>query len=269
MTHVAEDFYGAGAAVYKQASDKAAEVYDDSRKKASVHVSNGIEYSSRVLNEKFDEHWPTVAPYYEDIVAGNYQKVEPHLNDHVYPKLRQASDWTNEVVKPKVFEAIDDGKKTITPVIESNIQGATDLYENYCRSSLTEFLKATEEVDVLKEHPPPSFLLDSWETSCENPRDSITALAQGMGVLLALVFYRRILGLAWSIVKFFLLLFVRLTPLRFFLPRKTITKEITSPPPSPSPPAMAASSESLMKAVIDDENENEAEPEAEAAATLY
>ncbi len=206
------------------------------------------------------------------------------MNDHVYPKLRQASDWTNEVAKPKVLEAIDDGRKTITPVIESKIQAASDFYQNYCRSSLTEFLKATEEVEFLKEHPPPSFLLDSWETSCQNPRESIAALAQGTGVLLALVYFRSILRLTWSIVKFFLLFFVRLTPLGFFLPRKTATKEIASSPPSPSPPAMAGSTESLIKAVIDDEEENEAEPEkaviddekeneaepeAEAAATLY
>ena len=272
VTHVAIDFYDASASVAKHASDKAAEVYDVSKRKAGIHVSNGLEYSSRVINEKFDEHWPTVAPYYDDMVTGNYEKIAPHLQDHVYPALRQASDWTNTVVKPKVLEAIDDGKKTVTPVIEQNIQVAADVYEGYCRSSLTEFLKATEEVEVLKEHPPPSFLLESWETSCEKPRDSIIALSQGTAIFFALIFWRRIMGLAWGIVKFFLLLFVKLTPLRFFLPRKPAQKELESPPPSPtseSPPEMAASHDSLMKSVIDDEIENDVEPEGEAAATLY
>ena len=275
MTHVAVDLYDASAFVYEKASNKATDVFDVCRKEASVQVSKGLEFSSDFINEQFDEHWPKVAPYYDDIVVANYQKIQPQLQEHVYPKISQAATFTNDVLKPKVLEAIDDGRKTVTPIIEQNIQGAADLYENYCRSSLTEFLKATDEVEVLKEHPPPAFLLESWETSCENPRDSITVLAQGTGILLAVIFYRRILRFAWSIVVFFLMFFVRLTPLRFFIRTKktkdieSCTESPPSAPSSPSPPAMAASSESLMKAVIDDEDENNVEPEGETAATLY
>ena len=257
MTHVATDLYDASAFVYRQASDKAVEVYDQS-----------LEYSSRAIQDKYEEHWPKIAPYYEDAFSSNYQRIEPHLENYVFPHVRKASAWTNDVVKPKVLEVIGDGKNAVAPVIEEKYQGAADLYANYCKSSLQEFHMAIQEVEVFRDHPPPSFLLESWESSCENPRDSIRALVHGVSMLLAIVFYRRILALAWAIVVFILKLPVRLTPLRFFLLRKNATKSIESPPSSPSPLMKEASSDSLMKAIVDDENEHEV-TEGEADATLY
>lgn len=277
MTHVAEDLYDVGATAYKKASDAAGVVAaeslriasekasdglrlakahaPDGLRAASAKLSDGVDYSGRLMNEKFNEHWPTVSPYYKEHVLGNYEThVEPHLQTHVFPKLRQASTWSNEVGMPMALEAIEEGKKTyqseVVPMLERQYQGAARLYANYCRSSLQEFLKASQELEVLKDNPPPAFLLESWETSCENPKDSLTALMQGTLVLFLVLFYRRIFGLAWSIVSFFVSLVVRFTPLRFFI-RTSTTKAIESPPSSPSipsPPSMkAASSESLMK----------------------
>merc|ERR1711966_508768 len=107
------------------------------------------------------------------------------------------------------------------PVVERQYQKAVRMYGNYCRSSLQEFLKASQEVEVLRDHPPPAFLLESWETSCENPRDSMNVAMQGVLTLFVIIFYRRLFGLAWSIASFSLSLVVRLTPLRFFISLKT------------------------------------------------
>ena len=280
MTHIGEDVYDAGAAVFGKAADKAVDVYSQAADKVVDVYSESVEALSRVVKEKYEEHWPSVAPYYEDIVIANYKKaeqkfeeIEPHLETHVYPHIRTASAWTNEVAKPKVLEVIDDGKKVVSPVIEEKYNGAAELYADYCKSSLIEFVRATQDVEILKDHPPPDFLLGSWETSCQNPHDSIKALMQGFGLLFALIFYRRILGLAWSIVVFVLLIPVKLSPLGFFLPRKTtVTKEIDSPPSSPSPNLEKASTENLEKIVEDDEAEDEKEDEIvedEGDATEY
>lgn len=279
MTHVGADVYDAGAAAVGQVAGKATEVYGQVAGKAKEVYGQSLEYSSRVINEKYEEHWPSVAPYYDDIIIGNYQKLErqyqeiqPHLEAHIYPHVRTASAWTNDVAKPKVLEAIDDAKKVVSPVIEEKYNGAAKLYADYCKYSLIEFVRATQEIELFKDHPPPDFLLGSWETSCQNPHDSIKALMQGVGLLFAIIFYRRLLRLAWSILVFVLLIPVKLSPLRFFLPRKsTVTsKEIDSPPSSPSPMAQEASSESLEKVVADAEDEGDIdEDEGEGDASLY
>jgi hypothetical protein len=284
MTHIASDVYDVSAVAYMKASGAAAVAYSKSVQIAGAKVTNGLESSNRFLFDKFDEHWPTVSPYYEEHISGNYQKhvvgnyqthLEPPLQKHVFPKLRQASSWSNEVAKPLVLEAIEDGKTTINarfvPVVEHHYEGAARLYGNYCKSSLEEFLKASQELEVLKDHPPPAFLLESWETSCDNPRDSISALMQGTIVLFLVIFFRRLFGLAWSIVAFSVSLVIRLTPLRFVVPHRSTTKAIEPPPSSPatSPPSMKeASTDSLMKAMDADEKEN-SDADGMVAAELH
>lgn len=262
MTHVATDMYDVGVIAYKQTSDAAVVVYAESIRLASARVSDGLEYSNRLINGQVDVHWPKIQPYYEEHISGNYQThLEPQLRTHVFPKLHQVSSWSHKVAKPSVLQAIENGKTSynarVAPVLERQYQGVVRQYGNYCRSSLQEFLKASQEVEVLKDHPPPAFLMESWETSCENPRDSMSALAHGTFVLFLVIFHRRLFRFAWSIAAFAVSLVIRFTPLRFLVPRRSVTKSIEALPSSPSPPSMKeASTDSLMKAVEDDEKEN-------------
>jgi len=273
MTHVAVDVYDASIVAYNRASDTAAVVYEESRRIASAQVSGGLEYSNRVLNDKFEDHWPSISPFYEEHVADNYKThLEPPLQKHVFPRLQKASSWSKEVGKPMVLRGIDDGKNSfntrVVPVIERQYTKLARRYGNYCRHSLKEFLKATHEIGVLKDYPPPDFLLESWETSCENPRESMSALFQGTFVLLLVIFHRRVLRLAWSIFVFTFFFVIRFTPLRFVIPRRSTSKEIPSPPSSPSPLMTDASSDSLMKDHGEDENTND-DINGEAEAEVY
>ena len=270
MTHITSDVYDVGAVAYRKASGAAIVAVTNGLESSNRFLSDKLDDSNRFIVDKFDEHWPTVLPYYEEHITGNYEKhivgnyqthLEPPLQKHVFPKLRQASSWSNEVAKPLVLDAIEDGKTVINaqvvPVVERHYQGAATVYGNYCKSSLQEFQKASEELEVLREHPPPAFLLESWETSCANPRDSITALMQGTLVLFLVIFCRRLFGLVFSIFAFSVTLVIRFTPLRFVVPRRSTTKTIESQPssPSPSPPSMKeASTDSLMKAMKADED---------------
>mmetsp|Transcript_4523 Transcript_4523/g.11663 ORF Transcript_4523/g.11663 Transcript_4523/m.11663 type:complete len:656 (-) Transcript_4523:902-2869(-) len=252
MTLVTNDLLDASAVAYEHVTVAASELYTESVRIASAHISDGLEYSNRFLNEKVEDHWPSVQPYYEEHIQSNYQThLQPHLQKHVYPRVQQASSWSTQVAKPTVLQAIDDGKRSydaqVAPIIEQQYQTVVFLYETYCRHSLNEFLKAGQELQILKDNPPPAFLLESWTTSCEHPEDSLSALMYGSLVLLLVVFYRRILRLAWWIVSFSLSLVVRLTPLRFVVPRRVTTKSIPSPPTSPSPILTEASSDSLVQ----------------------
>ena len=252
MTLVTSDLFDASAVAYKHASAAVSELYTESVRIASAHVSDVREYANRRISEEYEERWPDIQPYYEEHIVNNYQThLEPHLQKHVFPKLQQASSWSSQVAKPTVLQAIDDGKKSydaqVAPIFEQQYQVVVALYETYCRYSLNEFLKASQELQVLRDNPPPDFLLESWTTSCENPRDSLSALMHGSLVLLLVIFYRRLLRLAWWIVGFSLSLVVSLTPLRFVVPRRSATKSIPSPPTSPTPLSMEASSDSLMQ----------------------
>ena len=262
MTHVAADMYDAGAVAYEQASDAAVLFYAES---LNV-IKNCLHYSKDVIRNQVDERWSAISPYYEEHISDNYRThLEPHLQEYVFPQLRHASSWSNEVVKPRVLEAIKGGKEVynsqIAPLIEHQRQEASRmfdlqyerlarLYGDYCSSSLQEFLKASQELEPLKDHPPPTFLLHSWETSCKNPRDSLSVLLQGASILFLVIFYRRLFRLSLSIVAFSLSLVIRLSPLRFVIPRGKETKVIESQPRSPSlsPPSLKeASTDSLNK----------------------
>lgn len=286
MTHIASDVYDVSAVAYRKASGAAVVAVTNGLESSNRFLSDKLDDSNRFIVDKFDEHWPTVSPYYEEHVSGNYQKhivgnfqthLEPPLQKHVFPKLRQASSWSNEVAKPLVLDAIEDGKTAINaqvaPVVERHYQEAANMFGNYCKSSLQEFQKASQELEVLKDHPPPAFLLESWETSCANPRDSIIALMQGTIVFLFVIFYRRLFGLAFSIVAFSVTLVVRFTPLRFVVPRRSTTKTIESPPSSPStsPPSMKkASTDSLMKVMkADEDDEKDSDANGTVAAGLH
>jgi len=270
MTHVATDMYDVSASAYNQGWEVSASAYNQAwegamvvyaesltqagaaSEIASAHVSDGLKYSSRFINEQVDEHWPTIQPYYEEHIIGNYQThIEPHMQQHVFPRLHQASVWFHGVAMPFVVQTIEDGKKVydsrVSPVLKEQHQAAVRLYGEYCQSSLQEFRKASKESDILKDNPPPAYFMESWEKSCANPQDSLNALAQGALFLFAAIFFRRLLGLAWWIVVTFLVSPVlRFTPLGFVFSwrsgKSTSTSTESSPPPQKkqsSPPAMA------------------------------
>lgn len=149
--------------------------------------------------------------------------------------LNKGYVWFQRTIVPMVIRAMEDIKKSyqtkIAPIIEAKHQGAVDTYGYYCKLYLREFKKASTESDVLKSHPPPAYLLESWKTSCAQPRESLGALTNGTLTVLALIFYRRILGLVWWIATFSLSLVImplRWTPLGWFLPRPSVVvSEVT------------------------------------------
>lgn len=266
MTHVASDMYDVSASAYNQVWEAATVVYAESltlagvgSKIASTHVSDGLKYSSRFINDQVDEQWPIIQPYYEEHIAGNYQThLEPHLRQHVFPTLHQASVWFHNTAMPFVVQTIEDGKQVydaqVSPVLKKHHQSVVRLYGEYCQSSLQEFRKASKELDILKDYPPPAYFMESWKKSCANPQESLNALMQGTFFLFAAIFHRCLFGLAWWIVTFLMSLVIRFTPLRFVFSRHSGTSasastessssSSSSPPATPSkkgssPPAMA------------------------------
>lgn len=247
VTHVASDAFDLAMVVVAESRNFAGVASQI----ASDQISDGLKYSNEFVTEKFDKHWPTIQPHYEEHISKNYQTLlEPHLKKHVFPKLREGSDWVYGEGIPLAVEAMDKGKdafhSNVTPVVQRHHKTVVNMYADYCQSSLREFTKASQEIDILKDYPPPAFVLDSWKTSCKQPRESLNALAHGTLALFVLVFHRSILGFAWYIVFSALMLVVRFSLLRFFLPSSTTSvKSGKSPPPSPTP--LTASTDSLAK----------------------
>lgn len=244
MTHVTTDLYDAGLIA---------------RDAASAHISKGLENSKRFVHEQFNElwliiephyqkQWLIIEPYYQEHVANNYQThLEPHVQKHVVPRLDQASVWFRATAVPFVKEVVEEiikmYKVKVTPVVEEKQKEIVNMYGYYCKLYLREFQKATKESDILKDYPPPAYVLESWKTSCANPQESLGALLNGIFTLLALIFYRRIFGLVWWIGTFSLslvLLPLRLTPLGWFLPRRSTGSKMpkNAKKSSESPPAV-------------------------------
>ena len=210
MTHVASDMYDVSASAYNQAWETAIVVYAESLTLAGeaseiaiAHVSDGLKYSSRFINDQVDEQWPVIHPYYEEHIVGNYQThLEPHLSQHVFPSLNQASVWFHETAMPFVVQTIEDGQQVynaqVSPVLQKYHQSVVRLYGEYCQSSLKEFRKASKEMDILKDYPPPAYFMESWKKSCANPQESLNALMQGTLLLFTIL---RILGLICWVIK--------------------------------------------------------------------
>ena len=225
MTHVSTDLYDGGLAVYAMAVEQAGVVGDI----AMVHVSKGLEKSKDFVHGQVEEYWQAIEPHYQEHVASQYQThLEPHLHKHVFPKLHQASVWFQTTVMPLVMEGIGIVKEIyhtkVVPIVEAKYQGLVDSYGYYCKSYLRDFEKVSQESQVLKDNPPPAYLLESWQISCANPRESLGALINGTLTLFALVFYRRLLGVVCWMGAFSLslvLLPLRWTPLGWFLPRRS------------------------------------------------
>eukprot|EP00537_Pseudo-nitzschia_pungens_P005914 CAMPEP_0172357802 /NCGR_PEP_ID=MMETSP1060-20121228/2131_1 /TAXON_ID=37318 /ORGANISM="Pseudo-nitzschia pungens, Strain cf. cingulata" /LENGTH=703 /DNA_ID=CAMNT_0013078645 /DNA_START=91 /DNA_END=2202 /DNA_ORIENTATION=+ len=229
VTHVATDLYDAGFVAYAE-SVKQAEV---ARDLAMAHVAEGMKKSKRFVNGQVDEHWPTIQPYYEEHIANNYQvHLEPHLKKHVFPMFHKGSVWFQAIVVPMAIEVVEEIQKAyqtkVVPIMTAKHKDMVVTYGYYCKLYLREFKKASKESEILKDHPPPAYLLESWQTSCAHPRESLGALTNGILILLALIFFRRIVGLVWWMASFSLslvLMPVRWTPLRWFLPRRSVVSE--------------------------------------------
>lgn len=233
MTHVRTDLYDVGLTASEA---------------AKAHVSKGLENSKRFVRGQFDAHWLTIEPYYQDHVANNYQThLEPHVKKYVVPRFNQASIWFRATAVPFVNEVIEETKKMyktkVAPVVEQKQKVVVNMYGYYCKLYLREFQKASKESDILKDYPPPAFVLQSWQTSCANPQESLGAFLNGIFTLLALIFYRRIFGLVWWMGTFSLslvLLPLRWTPLGWFLPRRSTGSKMPkdAKKSSESPPAV-------------------------------
>jgi len=265
MTYIANDVYDASGKAYSQAFETVMVVYAESRKHVTVaartasgHISDGLEYSSRLIVDQTDKHWPTIQPYYNEHVTDNYEKhVEPHLREHVFPMLHQASVWYQNEAMPLLVQNIEDGRKVYDvqffPLVQKLLKGVKEfhqtmirLYGEYCRSSLKEFRKASKESesDFLKKYPPPTYFMESWQRSCAHPQESLSALMQGTLLVFTILFYRRIIGLLWWIVTFLISIIIRFTPLRFVFSRPGGNESpATSTKSSSSPISLSASAD--------------------------
>lgn len=233
MTHITSDIYEASASVGRQASDAAKALYAESKKQAEVatgvalvRASDGWKESKHFLNVQVKEAWPAIQPYYEEHIASNYQAhLEPHLKQHVFPKVQQARGWFRTTVVPLASQVVGEIRQTysskVAPILRREYRAIVAIYAYYCNKYLSEFHKASKTSDILKEHPPPAYFLESWETSCANPQESMTALIHATLGLLALIFYRRLFGVVWWTVTCSVSRAVKLTPLRWIVPQRT------------------------------------------------
>lgn len=273
ITHVSADLYDAGLTVYAK-SVKQAGVASEV---VMAQVSKGVEKSKRFVHGQVGEHWLAIEPLYQEHVANNYQThLEPHLQNHVFPRLHEASVGFRATIVPLVIKAIEEIKQTyktkLVPVMEEKYQMIVNMYGYYCKLYLREFQKASQESDILKDHPPPAYLLESWQTSCANPRESLSALMNGTLTLLALIFYRRVFGLVWWMGTFSLSLVIlplRWTPLGWFLPRRSMGSDKPSELPTAVENSGSAESKDGDHDVNDEMNGSSDETSGSADAKLY
>jgi hypothetical protein len=205
MTHFTSDVYDASANAYSQtlktAKETAMTVYTESRKYAGLaieiaigHVSNGLVYSKRFINDQMDELWPKIQPYYKEHITDNYEKAIERAIEHVSNGLENSKRFINDLydarVSPLVQKLAQDGKEIHQTML--------DLYGEYCQSSIEAFRKASKEVDVLTKNQPPMYLMVLWEKSCAHPQESLNALMQGTLLLFTIL---RILGLICWVIK--------------------------------------------------------------------
>jgi len=230
MTYIANDVYDASGKAYNQALETAIVVYAESRKHVTVavrtaggHISDGFEYSSRLVVDQIDTHWPTIQPYYNKHIIDNYEThIEPHLLEHVFPRLHQASVWYQNEAMPLVVQNIENGRNfydvQVSPLVQKYLKDVKEFHQTtirsygfYCRSSLEELRKAS--------YPPPMYFVESLQRSCAHPQASLNALMQGTLLVFTILFHRRIIGLLWWIVTFLITIIIRFTPLRFVFSR--------------------------------------------------
>jgi len=230
MTYIANDMYDVSSKAYSQALETAIVVYTESRKHFTVavrtaggHISDGFEYSSRLVVDQIDTHWPTIQPYYNKHITDNYEThIEPHLREHVFPRLHQASVWYQNEAMPLVVQNIENGRNfydvQVSPLVQKYLKDVKEFHQTtirsygfYCRSSLEELRKAS--------YPPPMYFVESLQRSCAHPQASLNALMQGTLLVFTILFHRRIIGLLWWIVTFLTTIIIRFTPLRFVFSR--------------------------------------------------
>jgi hypothetical protein len=216
MTHIQADLYSASVDAYHHGVQVAHQLYVESQKfgvEVNQHLQKGVAYATRVCQEQLEKHWPTVKPYYDEHVVGNYRKkVEPHMEKHVYPMVTRSSKWYKQEFKPRVEQFGKDCERQYGRLIQ--------LFEQQCKTSLKEFRKASRNSDFLKDHPPPKSLLTIWGDSCSHPQESVDLVFQCLLLLLGLVFYRRLWGIAVWVLSWGVTLILIFTPLGLVISRR-------------------------------------------------
>jgi hypothetical protein len=190
----------------------------------SIHSKWAYQKSNQIYNEQYQKQWP---------------KIKPHYDQHVAPLVDKAKVWKAKNVDPKLNSAMAEYNKIKSKDIDPRLEALhkqrkvafvklVETYATTCKEShrfLVDFAKTNDLQEQL------SSVATAMKESCQRPEHSVTLALKMLLVLFLLPFVGRIFGLAWSIARLALNIFLTVTLIRFFLPRGKSSVKATKPQP--------------------------------------
>lgn len=185
-------------------------------KELVVKAEYGYKKSIQIYNEQYNKHWPTIKPHYDQHVAPLVNKFLVFKAKEIDPKLNSLK---KEYLKIKT-QQIDPRLEQFNTERERRFEQLVTVFEAHCNDAYQlsrQLAKDHNQMDKFREYGP------MLKETCDDPEHSVTIGLRIMVAFLLLPFVGLIFGLAWGIVRLVWNIFLTVTLIRFFLPRRSTT----------------------------------------------